>query len=49
MATKTSNKTNVQDVNQQSVISGAMMRILVAAPFRSHRLREAGEPRRECS
>ena len=31
MATKTSNKTNVQDVNQQSVISGAMMRILVAA------------------
>lgn len=31
MATKTSNNTNVQDVNQQSVISGAMMRILVAA------------------
>ena len=31
MATKTSNKTNVQDVNQQKVISGAMMRILVAA------------------
>ena len=31
MATKTSNKTNVQDVNQQSVINGAMMRILVAA------------------
>lgn len=31
MATKTSNKTNVQDVNQQSVIGGAMRRILVAA------------------
>ena len=31
MATKTSNKTNVQNVNQQSFISGAMRRILVAA------------------
>lgn len=30
MATKTSNKTNVQNVNQQSEISGAMKRILVA-------------------
>ena len=31
MATKTSNKTNLQSENKQSVISGAMMRILVAA------------------